>query len=109
MTLKMRVTINVNLSSIAWLQGFEIRQYLLEKRQRRCACCGKQNSPLQIEHIQVRENGGTDRVSNLTLDFAIRVSFFCANVWGLSGLLGHSTVKYPFPCTPRQGGKRSDG
>src|SRR5205823_6749306 len=29
--------------------------------------CGKENMPLQIEHIHSRSKGGTDRVSNLTL------------------------------------------
>jgi 5-methylcytosine-specific restriction endonuclease McrA len=49
------------------LMGFEVREYLLEKWQRRCAYCGKQNVPLQVEHIVARANGGTNRVSNLTL------------------------------------------
>jgi 5-methylcytosine-specific restriction endonuclease McrA len=49
------------------LQGYEIREYLLEKWQRKCAYCGKENVPLQIEHIHPRANGGTDRCSNLTL------------------------------------------
>jgi hypothetical protein len=33
------------------LAGYEVREYLLEKWQRRCAYCGAQNVPLQIEHI----------------------------------------------------------
>jgi len=49
------------------LQGYELREYLLEKWQRRCAYCGQQNVPLQIEHIRPRAHGGTDRTSNLTL------------------------------------------
>jgi 5-methylcytosine-specific restriction endonuclease McrA len=49
------------------LAGYELREYLLEKWQRRCAYCGKGNVPLQIEHIHARSKGGTDRVSNLTL------------------------------------------
>src|SRR5712692_4349369 len=40
---------------------------LLAKWARTCAYCGKQNIPLQIEHIIPRAKGGTDRVSNLTL------------------------------------------
>jgi 5-methylcytosine-specific restriction endonuclease McrA len=47
--------------------GYELREYLLEKWQRRCAYCGKGNVPLQIEHIHPRSKGGTDRVGNLTL------------------------------------------
>jgi 5-methylcytosine-specific restriction endonuclease McrA len=49
------------------LQGYEVRQYLLEKWQRQCAYCAKKDVSLQIEHIQARVNGGTDRISNLTL------------------------------------------
>jgi 5-methylcytosine-specific restriction endonuclease McrA len=49
------------------LFGYEVREYLLEKWRRSCAYCGKQNVPLQIEHIVARANGGTDRISNLCL------------------------------------------
>jgi 5-methylcytosine-specific restriction endonuclease McrA len=49
------------------LAGYELREYLLEKWQRRCAYCGKENVPLQIEHIHPRSKGGTANVSNLTL------------------------------------------
>jgi hypothetical protein len=49
------------------LQGYEVREYLLETWNRQCAYCGKRDIPLQIEHIVPRSRGGTDRVSNLTL------------------------------------------
>jgi 5-methylcytosine-specific restriction endonuclease McrA len=49
------------------LAGYEVREYLLEKWDRRCAYCGVTRVPLQIEHIIPRSRGGTDRVSNLTL------------------------------------------
>ncbi len=49
------------------LAGYEVREYLLEKWQRACSYCGAQNVPLQVEHIQAKANGGTDRVSNLCL------------------------------------------
>lgn len=49
------------------LAGYEVREYLLEKWHRTCAYCGVQNVPLQVEHIVPRANGGSDRVSNLTL------------------------------------------
>jgi 5-methylcytosine-specific restriction endonuclease McrA len=49
------------------LSGYEIREYLLEKWHRKCAYCGKQDVPLQVEHIQPRALGGSNRVSNLTL------------------------------------------
>ncbi|MBD2672014.1 RRXRR domain-containing protein [Arthrospira platensis FACHB-439] len=49
------------------LQGYEIREYLLEKWGRTCAYCGAQNVLLEVEHIQPRSKGGSDRVSNLTM------------------------------------------
>ncbi|MHB8596068.1 MAG: RNA-guided endonuclease IscB [Ktedonobacteraceae bacterium] len=49
------------------LAGYEVRAYLLEKWQRACTYCGVQNVPLQVEHMQARANGGTDRISNLCL------------------------------------------
>lgn len=49
------------------LFGYEIRQYLLERWDRACSYCGIKQVPLQVEHIQAKANGGTDRVSNLTL------------------------------------------
>jgi len=49
------------------LQGYEVRQYLLEKWNHKCAYCGKTGVPLEIEHIVSRSRGGTDRVSNLTI------------------------------------------
>lgn len=49
------------------LQGYEVREYLLEKWERKCAYCSSYGIPLQIEHIQPRAKGGTDRISNLCL------------------------------------------
>jgi 5-methylcytosine-specific restriction endonuclease McrA len=49
------------------LFGYELRQYLLEKWQRKCAYCGKQDCKLQIEHIVPRSKGGSNRASNLAL------------------------------------------
>ncbi len=49
------------------LQGYEVREYLLEKFGRKCVYCGDSDLPLQVEHIQCRVSGGTNRVSNLTL------------------------------------------
>jgi len=49
------------------LAGYQVREYLLEKWQRTCAYCGAQQVPLEIEHILARTNGGSHRVSNLTL------------------------------------------
>lgn len=49
------------------LQGYEVREYLLEKWGRKCAYCGTENVPLEIEHIQPQSKGGSDRVSNLAI------------------------------------------
>jgi hypothetical protein len=49
------------------LAGYEVREYLLEKWDRKCAYCSKTGIPLQIEHIIPKSRGGSDRVSNLTL------------------------------------------
>lgn len=49
------------------LQGYEVREYLLEKWQRCCAYCGARNVPLEIDHIHPKSRGGSDRVNNLTL------------------------------------------
>src|SRR5258708_39857536 len=49
------------------LAGYEVREYLLEKWERKCAYCNAENVPLQVEHIHPKANGGTNRVSNLCL------------------------------------------
>ena len=49
------------------LQGYQVREYLLEKWGRKCAYCGKTGVPLQVEHIFPKSRGGSDRVSNLTI------------------------------------------
>ena len=49
------------------LFGYEIREFLLEKWERRCAYCNKAGIPLQVEHIYPRSRGGSDRVSNLCI------------------------------------------
>ena len=49
------------------LQGYEVREYLLEKWGRKCAYCGKTEVPLEVEHIVPKSRGGSDRVSNLTI------------------------------------------
>ncbi len=49
------------------LQGYEVKEYLLEKWGRECAYCGETDIPLEVEHITPKSRGGTDRVSNLTI------------------------------------------
>lgn len=67
----MQLMQNAEISGVEYqqgeLQGYEVREYLLEKWGRKCAYCDKQNLPLQAEHIHPKANGGSNRVSNLTL------------------------------------------
>jgi hypothetical protein len=49
------------------LQGYEVKEYLLEKWGRECAYCDGENTPLEVDHIQPKSKGGSNRVSNLTL------------------------------------------
>jgi 5-methylcytosine-specific restriction endonuclease McrA len=62
---------NPEISGVEYQQGtlfgYEVREYLLEKWGRKCAYCDAKNVPLQIEHMLAKANGGSDRVSNLTL------------------------------------------
>lgn len=67
----MQLLENPEISGIEYQQGtlagYEVREYLLEKWERKCVYCGKQDVPLQIEHIDPRANGGSNRISNLCL------------------------------------------
>ena len=62
---------NPEISGIEYQQGilfgYEVREYILEKWGRKCAYCGAENVPLQIEHIYPKAKGGTNRISNLCL------------------------------------------
>ena len=49
------------------LAGYEVREYLLEKWGRKCAYCGAENVPLEVEHITPKARGGSNRVSNLAI------------------------------------------
>ena len=49
------------------LFGYEVKEYLLEKYGRKCAYCGAEKVPLQIEHMIPKSKGGTDRIDNLAI------------------------------------------
>lgn len=49
------------------LFGYEAREYLLEKWGHQCAYCGAKNTLLEVEHIQPKSKGGSDRISNLAI------------------------------------------
>jgi len=62
---------NPEISGIEYQQGtllgYEVREYLLDAWDRKCAYCGIENIPLQVEHIHPKAKGGTNRMSNLCL------------------------------------------
>ncbi len=62
---------NPEISGIEYQQGtllgYEIREYLLEKWDRRCAYCDAEDGEFQVEHVHPKDLGGSDRVSNLAL------------------------------------------
>ena len=49
------------------LQGYHIREYLLDKFGRKCAYCNQKGVPLEVEHIIPKSKGGSNRASNLTI------------------------------------------
>lgn len=49
------------------LMGYEVREYLNAKWDRKCAYCGATDTRLEVEHIQPRSKGGSNRISNLTI------------------------------------------
>jgi 5-methylcytosine-specific restriction endonuclease McrA len=49
------------------LLGYEVREYLLNKWDRKCTYCKAENVPLQVEHIHPKAKGGSNRISNLCL------------------------------------------
>src|SRR6476620_5509704 len=62
---------NPEISGVEYQQGvlcgYEIREYLLNKWDRKCAYSGVTNIPLQVEHIHPKAKGGSNRISNLCL------------------------------------------
>jgi len=48
-------------------EGYEVREYLLEKWGRKCAYCDTTGVPLQVEHIRPRAKQGGNRLGNLCL------------------------------------------
>jgi 5-methylcytosine-specific restriction endonuclease McrA len=67
----MQLMENAEISGVEYqqgtLEGYEVREYLLQKWGRKCAYCGKENVPLQIEHMVPRAKLGSNRISNLCL------------------------------------------
>jgi 5-methylcytosine-specific restriction endonuclease McrA len=77
------------------LQGYLLREYLLEKWQRKCAYCGAKGIPLQIEHLVPKSRGGSDRASNLTLACEpcnVRKGHQTADEFGYPEIQAHARV-----------------
>lgn len=49
------------------LQGYNIRNYLLEKHSRKCFYCDKEVPTFEVEHMIPKARGGSNRIDNLTL------------------------------------------
>ena len=49
------------------LAGYELKEYLLEKFDRKCVYCGKSGVVLNVEHIIPKARGGSNRVSNIAI------------------------------------------
>lgn len=49
------------------LSGYNVRQYLLEKWDHRCAYCGSGSDVLQIDHVQPKSKGGSNKITNLVI------------------------------------------
>jgi 5-methylcytosine-specific restriction endonuclease McrA len=49
------------------LSGYDIREYLLEKFNRKCTYCGAKDTRERYEHTTPRSKGGSNRVSNLVI------------------------------------------
>jgi 5-methylcytosine-specific restriction endonuclease McrA len=47
------------------LAGYEVREYVFEKLGRKCVYCDAKNVVLNLDHIQSKACGGSNRVSNL--------------------------------------------
>jgi len=62
---------NPEIAGIAYqrgeLLGWEVRSYLLEKFQRRCVYCSREQVVFELDHVRPRSRGGSDQVSNLVL------------------------------------------
>ena len=62
---------NPDISGIGYQQGelagYELKEYLLEKFDRKCVYCGRSGVPLNVEHIVPKSRGGPNRVSNLAI------------------------------------------
>ncbi len=62
---------NPEISGIQYQQGellgYEVREYLLDKWDIKCAYCVAENVRLQVEHIHPKAKGGSNRISNLCI------------------------------------------
>jgi hypothetical protein len=63
--------VNPEISGIEYqqgtLQGYDIREYLLAKYDRKCVYCDVTGVPLNIDHVEPKSKSGSNRISNLVL------------------------------------------
>ncbi len=67
------------------LSAHEVREYLLEKWGHRCAYCEAEGVPFQLHRIVSQAQGGTNRVSNLTLACAPCATSCSQDTEGVTG------------------------
>jgi 5-methylcytosine-specific restriction endonuclease McrA len=96
----MQLMENAEVSGVEYQQGelagYEVREYLLEKFNRKCCYCGAKDVPLEIEHIVPKSRGGSNRVSNLCLSCRpcnVKKGNMTAEEFGHPGL--HAKAKRP--------------
>lgn len=60
---------NADISGVEYqqgeLQGYEVRQYVLERGGHTCSYCDAKDVALNLDHVLPRSRGGSNRVSNL--------------------------------------------
>lgn len=49
------------------LWGYEVREYLLEAWEHKCAYCDAKDVALEIDHVHPKTKGGVDSIGNLTI------------------------------------------
>lgn len=49
------------------LKGYELREYLLKKFDHSCVYCGVTDVPLELDHVNPKSRGGSDRAGNLVI------------------------------------------
>ena len=98
-----QLMVNPEISGVEYQQGtlagYEVREYLLEKFDRRCVYCGISNTPLEVEHVRPKIRGGSNRVDNL-----VTACHPCNQAKG-----NQTAAEFGFPEVEVRSGKPMDG